>query len=364
MSALHVEDPNNQNYLSENLLVPGQCPLSLRFPRALEQQWAAQRSITERLADRSAAWTYAAMVAPGLISMVLAATVAPDQWNTSIEECATYTATTTAVLLAHLLCLVLLRPATYILVRGPFITTVRCLYVACSVLNGLQQCSTVSKWVDGVKTESPFSALLWRTGIIAMLWHGAAFRLPFKEHLMAQSFAAMAYGIFLAEDVCESLPTVKNGDTIVLAAHRILQMIWSVCDFSTFIVSGNEAMLQGTTVPVSGGAMTGSAAVAAQAVSGRGPAVQDICVPTVRCWQVIIGLLLLSSILYCREAAARRRWWWKHYGLPARTQQERRRQQQEQEQQQQTWQQEQEPQQQGQASQLHPGGDQADSACP
>jgi hypothetical protein len=220
------------------------------------------------------------------------------------------------------------------------------LYVACSVLNGLQQCSTVTKWVDGVKTESPFSAFLWRTGIIAMLWHGAAFRLPFMEHLMMQSFAAMAYGLFLAEDVCASLPIVNNGDTVVLAAHRILATFWSIWDFLAFIVSGSEAMLHGAPVPVAGGAMPGSAAVAAQAVAGTGSTVQDVCVHTVRCWQVILGHLLLSATLYCHEAAARRRWWWKHYGLPASNEQQRRRQarqqqaqEQEQEQRGQTWQQ-------------------------
>jgi hypothetical protein len=55
-------------------------------------------------------------------------------------------------------------------------------------------------------------------------------------------------------------------------------------------------MLQDAPAPVAGGVLSSSAAVTAQAVPGRGPAVQDVCVPTVRCWQVISGQLLLSAI--------------------------------------------------------------------
>jgi hypothetical protein len=265
------------------------------------------------------------MDAPGLIAMIVAGTVQPHTWNASVAGCATMTTTTTLVLVGHLLLLSLLPPAAYRAMRGPLITAVRLLYTASAVFRGLQECSTVTKWVDGVKLESPFSAFLWRTGIIALLWHGAAFRLPFKQQLYLQSFAAMAYALFLPEAVCSSLGGVHRGESTVLAAHSVLQAVRSVWGLLAVLVSGQAAALQDAPPAATAGGAAATAAAAAVgtaagAAAAVGPDVQAVCVSTVRWWQLIIGHLLLSTILYCVEAADRRRWYLKHHANRQRQQ--------------------------------------------
>jgi hypothetical protein len=184
--------------------------------------------------------------------------------------------------------------------------------------------------------ESPLSAFLWRTGIITLLWHGSAFRLPFLQHFYMQSIAAMAYALFLAEDVCTSLNSTQHGVWTVTAAQRILQAGRVVWDLASFVVSGNEALLFADT-PTSGphpdpsampvqslttNTLGGLASCNSSSSSSDGLALlqQQACVHAVRWWQVLLGHVLLSAVLYCLEVKDRRRWLHKTYGhLPARS---------------------------------------------
>lgn len=311
----------------------GQSPLTLEFPTAaLERQWLQHWDAGRHHRDRTAAWLYLAMDVPGLLAMIVAGTVRPDTWNASVAGCATMTITTTMVLVGHLLLLSLLPPAAYTAMRGPIIAAVRLLYTASAVLRGLQECSTVTKWVDGVELESPVSALLWRTGIIALLWHGAAFRLPFKQQLYIQSFAAMAYALFLPEAVCNSLAGVDRGESTVLAAHSVLQAVQCVWGVLSVLVSGQAAELQdgasgaavdgGASGSSSAGAPGAAAAATGAAAAAVAPDVQAVCLSTVRWWQVLIGHVLLSTILYCVEAADRRHWFLKHLANPQQEQEQ------------------------------------------
>lgn len=277
------------------LLAPGQCPVTLKFSyHALEQQWLKHWTVGKHTQDRAAAWMYAGMLAPGLITMLCAAAFKPSLWNPQMEGCAIMTITTSTVLFAHLV----LPPTAYGYNRAKIVMPIRFLYIASAVYKGLQQCSTVTSWVNGAQTESPFSAFLWRTGIIAMLWHGGAFRLPFRQQLYLQSIAAMAYTMFLAEPVCQSLPAIQHGQHTVLVAHRILQACASVWRCLAFIVTGNEALLYDDISSDS------------QAGAGVGSAGMQLglCLFTVRTWQVIVGHVSLSGLLYCLEASDRRRW--------------------------------------------------------
>lgn len=173
--------PAQQQQLGDSAPVtaPFQCPLMLTLPGAIESNYVNYLNASKYTQDWWGTLCYLAMDAPGLVTTILAATVLPGLWNTGLEGCVIMTTTTIAVLVIHLALMLLLKPAAYIANRGPIITAVRMLCMLSAIIRGLQHCSTVTKWVDGVEMESPLSAFLWRTGIIALLWHGSTFRLPF-----------------------------------------------------------------------------------------------------------------------------------------------------------------------------------------
>jgi hypothetical protein len=239
---------------------------------------------------------------PGFLTIVAAATVQPELWSSSaVEGCRVMTMTTTAVLLVHLFLLLALPAAKYLPLRCRVVAAVRVLYMASAVLNGLQQCRTVTSWVAGVEVESPVSAFLWRTGIIALLWHGAAFQLPFWEHFFLQSVSTMAYSLFLADSVCSALDTVEHGHTTLAVAQQVLLWLQHAWFFIGFLVTGHERFLHEVWVPTHKGPPASPAQL------------QDSCVLTVQCAQVVLGHVLLSTVLYFRERADRKRWWQKRY---------------------------------------------------
>jgi hypothetical protein len=334
----------------------------LKLPGVIESHYLTHFNATKYSQDWWGALCYLAMDAPGLVTTVLAATVLPELWNTGLEGCVIMTTTTTAVLVIHLALMLLLKPQAYITNRGPITTAVRVLYMLSAITRGLQHCSTVTKWVDGIEMESPLSAFLWRTGIIALLWHGSAFRLPFWQHLYMQSIAAMAYTLFLAEDVCKTLDSIQHGARTVTAAQRVLQAGSVVWELAAFLVTGNEQLLLDPSLtyglhhnntaslpvqPLGGNTLgapvcvNGSSSVGSSSSSSDSLAVlqQQACVHAVRWWQVLLGHVLLSAVLYFLELRDRQRWLQKTYGhLLTGSDPQQQLQQQEQQQEEQHWQ--------------------------
>lgn len=291
---------------SQHLLAPPTppySPLTLKFnSHEQEQGFLQYQSATLAKVAKFGAWLYLFMDLPGFITIVAAATVRPELWSSSaVAGCKAMTMTTTAVLLAHLLLLMTLPAATYQPLRGRIVAAVRVLYMASAMFNGLQQCRTVTSWVAGVELESPVSAFLWRTGIIALLWLGGAFQLPFWEHFFLQSVATMAYSLFLADSVCSSLDTVEHVHTTLAVARQVLSMLQQAWFFIAFLFTGHERVLHEFWAP----AHNSLPAAPAQ--------LQDSCVLTVQCAQVVLGHVLPSTVLYFRERADRKRWWQKRY---------------------------------------------------
>lgn len=129
------------------------------------------------------------------------------------------TATASLVLCSHLVLLAALPAAKYASMRWRVVVAVRLLYMLSAIAKGLQQCSMVNTWVKEGELESPCSANLWRTVVIAMLWHGTAFRLPFWHHVHIQG-TAIAYIEFLPVDVCNSLPDIQHGTSLLASAQH------------------------------------------------------------------------------------------------------------------------------------------------
>lgn len=141
--------------------------------------------------------------------------------------------------------------------------------------------------------------------------------------------AAMAYALFLAEEVCTSLGSIQHGVWTVAVAQQILQAGRFVWDLASFVVSGNEALLfdpsstlaphhNTSTVQSLGSNPLGAAGSfsSSSGSSSDGSALlqQQACVHAVRWWQVLLGHVLLSAVLYCLEAKDRSRWLHKTYG--------------------------------------------------
>lgn len=270
---------------------------SLQFvdPNA-ERDYLQHFQALKSVQDWVAAWVYVLMVLPGFTAQVVAATMLPALWTDQVAGCVNYTTTSIIVLGAHLALLLLLRPQVYRTHRTQIITTVRIMHTLSSVCNGLQTCCTITKWGDmrAAVGESPFSAFIWRTGIMSLFWHSMAFRLPFTQHFWMQSATAMAYVLLLAGDVCAELGDVQHGPQIVLAGHRVLQVfagVWHVVPYS-----GGGAAAR-SNIGFGGGSSTSSSSAGA------------VCLFTVRAWQVLLGYVGANAVLWCVEAADRKRWW-------------------------------------------------------
>lgn len=249
--------------------------------------------------DLIAAWVYAAMVAPGLVVLLLAASVMPHLWAPGVQGCVLLTATTTPVLLLHLGLLHTLAPARYSAIRLPLVTALRLLYLLSSAA-GLGTCSSVTSWGEqqpggscgaAPTTESPFSALLWRTGLISLVWHAAAFRLPFNRHLALQAAAAVACALLLAEPACLSAPAQAAVAWLGDAGTVLEQML------AVALIAGSsvaEAQLEAL-VQDSGPTPPGSAS--------------PLCLMSVRALVLLLGGVGVSALIYYAEAADRRQWW-------------------------------------------------------
>lgn len=210
-------------------LIPGQCVLSLRFPGSFEERYMHHHKAVFTAQDWTACWMHLAMQAPGFLTIVLASTCMPELWTPSLAACGTYTATMFVVSMLHFLLLVLLPPRLYKAHRESIVTMVRVLYMFSSVIDGLQRCSTVTKWWSDGGGESPLSAFIWRAGLIAMLWQ-TAYRLPFWGHLLVQNAVAIAYTLLLAEAVCDTLPGISHGAYLMSLGHSILHAVGTVWD--------------------------------------------------------------------------------------------------------------------------------------
>jgi hypothetical protein len=129
-------------------------------------------------------------------------------------------------------------------VRAPVVAAVRLAYALSGVCWGLQTCSTVTKWVAGEgELESPFSALLWRPGVIALVWHAAAFRLPFWQHVAVQGATAAAYCACLAEPVCASLASVQYGAALAGLAAFASGVWWVLSQLLSMAAVGGAGVL-------------------------------------------------------------------------------------------------------------------------
>lgn len=69
--------------------------------------------------------------------------------------------------------------------------------------------------------ESPFSAMLWRSGVIGLIWWQAAFPLPLRHHVPLQAASTALYIATLAPTVCGTLQGVRAGRGVLAAIRTI-----------------------------------------------------------------------------------------------------------------------------------------------
>jgi hypothetical protein len=69
--------------------------------------------------------------------------------------------------------------------------------------------------------ESPFSAMLWRSGVIGLIWWQAAFPLPFRYHVPLQAASTALYIATLAPTVCGTMQGVRAGRSVLAAIRAV-----------------------------------------------------------------------------------------------------------------------------------------------
>lgn len=122
--------------------------------------------------------------------------------------------------------------------------------------------------------ESPLSAMLWRSGVIGLIWWQAAFPLPLRHHVPLQAASTALYIATLAPTVCGTLQGVRAGRGVLAAIRTI----------------GDSCASQ---VCVGGGWRGASSGTTAAAPSSVAPA----------CWGIHVPDLVLCG--WCRGVGAR-----------------------------------------------------------
>ncbi|WIA32610.1 hypothetical protein OEZ86_003413 [Tetradesmus obliquus] len=175
-----------------------QSPFFLSFSDlALERKFVQDHAVKARAHDLQAAATYLAMVASG--SLLYLIITAAGIKATTVDCCSSLILCSWIGPAAHLLLLWLLPPAAYLRHRAIITLGFRLFYLAATSVNGFAVCgvgpiglSTASN-SSSVQLESPMSALLWRSGVIGLIWYAGAFPLLFWQHLLVQSGFLLTY---------------------------------------------------------------------------------------------------------------------------------------------------------------------------
>lgn len=205
----------------------------------------------------------------------------------------------------HLLLLRLLPRTTYSRHRTHIILLFRAFYIGATSVNGFGMCgvgplqdkkgavaaalqmplqpsaaSAAAQAAGGGRCplESPYSAILWRSGVIGLIWWPGAFPLPFRHHVPVQAASVALYISTLAPTVCSTMHGVRSGLAVLDAIRRFGS------GFSAHLLSSMGAPGR------SGGSYGGPAAGSS---SG--------CVPVLAYVQLVLGLVLPAFVMYCFE---------------------------------------------------------------
>ena len=136
--------------------------------------------------------------------------------------------------------------------------------------------------------EAVFSALLWRSGVIAQCWYALAFGLLFAHFVPVQLLFFATYARRLAGAACADFGSVRHGAAVIGGLARAMGR-------------ARDAVLLAHGV-------TASAAPQQRQGGGAedGPGVG--CVEAVTFVQFAVGFLLPAFVCYCAEARARAAW--------------------------------------------------------
>jgi hypothetical protein len=199
----------------------------------------------------------------------------------------------------HLLLLRLLPRATYRRHRTHIILLFRAFYIGATSVNGFGMCGVgplqdkkgagaaalhmplqLSAAAGGGRChlESPYSAILWRSGVIGLIWWPAAFPLPFRHHVPVQAASVALYISTLARTVCSTMHGVRSGLAVLDAIRRF----------------GNSFSMQLLSAMGARGPSGGSYGGPAAGSSGG-------CVPVLAYVQLVLGLVLPAFVMYCFE---------------------------------------------------------------
>jgi hypothetical protein len=230
--------------------------------------------------------------------------------------------------MVHLLVLRLLPPATYSRNRTHIILLLRAFYIGATSINpfGFGMCgvgrlkeedkvavaaalqaplqslqSTTAEAAPAVAAaaaagghcplESPFSAMLWRSGVIGLVWWSAAFPLPFRQHVPVQAVSTALYIATLAPTVCTTMQGVRSGKEVLAAIQGF--------------GSGFAAQLLAA-MGIPGGAISAASLAAMQQqqpAAGSSSSADSGCVPVLAYTQVVLGLVLPAFVMYCYEVS-------------------------------------------------------------
>jgi hypothetical protein len=267
------------------------------------------------------------MVGLGTLLYLVIMAFIPSSRPANVDKCTVLIVCSWLGPMAHLLLLRLMPPATYSRNRTHIILLLRAFYIGATSINPfgfgmcgvgplkeedkvavaaalqapLQSLQSTAAAAAGPAAaaaagghcplESPFSAMLWRSGVIGLVWWSAAFPLPFKQHVPLQAASTALYITTLAPTVCTTMQGVRSGKA-VLAAIR---------GFG----SGFAAQLLAA-MGIPGGALWSAslAAMQQQAASSSSSSSPDSgCVPVLAYTQVVLGLVLPAFVMYCYEVS-------------------------------------------------------------
>jgi hypothetical protein len=240
------------------------------------------------------------MVALGSLLYLIVMAYSPSSRPANVDKCTVLILCSWMGPMLHLLLLRLLPRATYSRHRTHIILLFRAFYIGATSINGFGMCgvgplqdklgagaaalqmplqpsaAAAAHAAGGGRCplESPYSAILWRSGVIGLIWWPAAFPLPFRHHVPVQAASVALYISTLAPTVCSTMRGVRSGLAVLDAIRRFGN------SFSMHLLSSMGA--------------PGPSGVPAAGSSGG-------CVPVLAYVQLVLGLVLPAFLMYCFE---------------------------------------------------------------
>lgn len=216
------------------------------------------------------------MVALGSLLYLVIIAYSPSSRPANLDQCTVLILCSWMGPMMHLLLLRLLPRATYTRHRTQIILLFRAFYIGATSVNGFGLCGVgplaekkgavaavfhgtpyspaaagavgfgepggfgdaSSSSSNRCPLESPFSAMLWRSGVIGLIWWPAAFPLPFRHHVPLQAASVALYISTLAPTVCSTMHGVRSGRAVLSAIRGFGDAFTTQVSSSCWTASG------------------------------------------------------------------------------------------------------------------------------